>query len=117
MRLNKRGFSLIELLLVVAIIMVIFAIGTPYLLRSMQSAHDAGAVAYLRQMQRAQENYRVVNGEYADSFDQLGVYISDSVPTGRVARVALPRVKAGPLQGRVDHPLPAKLSTRCISSS
>lgn len=83
MRLNKRGFSLIELLLVVAIILVIIAIGTPMILRSMQTAYDASAVAYLRQMQRAQENYRVVNREYAKSFDQLGVYITDSVPTGQ----------------------------------
>ena len=83
MRLNKRGFSLIELLLVVAIIMVIIAIGTPIILGSMQTAYDASAVAYLRQMQRAQENYRVVNREYAKSFDQLGVYITDSVPTGQ----------------------------------
>ena len=83
MRLNKRGFSLIELLLVVAIILVIIAIGTPILLQSMQQAYDASAVAYLRQMQRAQENYRVVNREYAKSFDQLGVYITDSVPPGQ----------------------------------
>ena len=80
---NRRGFSLIELILVMAIILVIIAIGTPYILRSMQTAYDASAVAYLRQMQRAQENYRVVNREYAKSFDQLGVYITDSVPTGQ----------------------------------
>ena len=80
---KRRGFSLIELILVMAIILVIIAIGTPYILRSMQTAYDASAVAYLRQMQRAQENYRVVNREYAKSFDQLGVYITDSVPTGQ----------------------------------
>ena len=84
MRLNKRGFSLVELLLVRAIILVIIAIGTPIFLGSMQKAYDASAVAYLRQMQRAQENYRVVNREYAESFDQLGVYITDFVPTGQV---------------------------------
>ena len=83
MRLNKRGFSLVELLLVMAIILVIIAIGTPIFLGSMQKAYDASAVAYLRQMQRAQENYRVVNREYAESFEQLGIYITDSVPTGQ----------------------------------
>ena len=90
MRLNKRGFSLIELLLVVAIIMVIIAIGTPMILRSMQTAYDASAVAYLRQMQRAQENYRVINREYAESFDQLGVYITDSVPQGKGKKGKVP---------------------------
>ena len=104
MRLNKRGFSLIELLLVVAIILIITAIGTPYIMRSMQSAHDAGAVAYLRQMQRAQENYRVVNGEYADSFDQLGVYISDSVPTGQGGPGGTPPGQGGTPPGQGGTP-------------
>ena len=87
---NRRGFSLVELLLVVAIILVIIAIGTPYILRSMQTAHDASAVAYLRQMQRAQENYRVVNREYAKNFDQLGIYITDSVPPGQAKKDSIP---------------------------
>ena len=79
MRLNKRGFSLIELLLVVAIIMVIFAIGTPYLLRSTQTAYDASAVAYLRHMQSAQEAYRITNGEYADNFNELTPFITSQL--------------------------------------
>ena len=74
MRLNKRGFSLIELLLVVTIILVIIAIGTPMILRSMQSAYDASAVAYLRHMQSAQEAYRITNGEYADNFNELTLF-------------------------------------------
>ena len=79
MRLHKRGFSLIELLLVVAIIMVIFAIGTPYLLRSTQTAYDASAVAYLRHMQSAQEAYRITNGEYADNFNELTPFITSQL--------------------------------------
>ena len=77
MRSNRRGFSLVELLLAVAIILVIIAIGTPYYLRSMQIAHDAGAVAYLRQLQTAQENYRATHGEYADGFTDLMPFITN----------------------------------------
>ena len=104
MRLNKRGFSLIELLLVVAIILVIIAIGTPIFLQSMQQAYDASAVAYLRQLQRAQENYRVVNREYADSFSQLESYLTSelappSLPFSPFPRMVLAHAGPVPVKG------------------
>ena len=101
---NRRGFSLVELLLVVAVILIIVAIGTPYFLRTTQIAHDASAVAYLRQLQRAQENYRAVNGEYAVSFSQLESNLTFQLAPPRFPLSPFPRVvlaHAGPvpLQG------------------
>jgi len=54
---NKRGFSLLELLIVVAIILIIATIAIPALLRSRQSANESHAVANLRTLNTAEVQY------------------------------------------------------------
>jgi len=54
---NNRGFSLLELLIVVAIILIIATIAIPSLLRSRQSANETAAVASLKTISTAEVNY------------------------------------------------------------
>lgn len=71
MRRANKGFSLIELMVVVAIIMVLAAIAVPNFLTVRQRAYEASAAGMLRVLNGAQEQYRISYGEYADHFEVL----------------------------------------------
>jgi len=64
MKSKQKGFSLIELLIVVAIILIIAAIAIPNLLRARISANEASAVASLRTMNTACISYNSDSGQY-----------------------------------------------------
>ncbi|MGO8985248.1 MAG: type II secretion system protein [Terriglobales bacterium] len=54
---KQRGFSLIELLIVVAIILIIASMAIPNLLRARMSANEASAVGAVRTLNTAQISY------------------------------------------------------------
>jgi prepilin-type N-terminal cleavage/methylation domain-containing protein len=59
---NSKGFSLLELLIVVAIILIIATIAIPSLLRSRQAANESAAVANLRTINTAEVTYLSSSG-------------------------------------------------------
>ena len=73
MRNRQKGFSLIELLIVVAIILIIAAIAIPNLLRSKMAANEASAVGSLRSINTACVTYSTTYGTgYPATLANLG---------------------------------------------
>jgi prepilin-type N-terminal cleavage/methylation domain-containing protein len=68
---RDRGFSLLELLIVVAIILIIATIAIPSLLRSRQAAQESSAVAQLRTINTAEVTYLSSNAGAYGSIPQL----------------------------------------------
>lgn len=83
---NCKGFSLIELLIVVAIILIIAAIAIPNFMRSRISANQASAVASLRSFDTAEISYSsTYNTGYTYSISYLAPPAPGNGPTSTAA--------------------------------
>jgi type IV pilus assembly protein PilA len=75
---NRRGFSLIELLIVIAIILIIITIAVPKLQRARMYAQETAAIGAIRTIHTAQVQYYSQYSRYAASLTELGPPASGS---------------------------------------
>ena len=101
MRNKQKGFSLIELLIVVAIILIIAAIAIPNLLRSKMAANEASAVGSLRSINTACVSYSTSYGQYPPTLASLGPPAAGAQATAANADLIDSVLSAGTKSGYV----------------
>ena len=69
---RRRGFTLMELLIVIAIILIILAIAVPKMNNQMMAAHEMAAIRQIGTIHQAETQYYSQFGQYATSLTQLG---------------------------------------------
>ncbi|MDX2180850.1 MAG: prepilin-type N-terminal cleavage/methylation domain-containing protein [Bryobacteraceae bacterium] len=67
-----RGFSLVELLIVIAIILIIAAIAVPKLNKARMQAQEMAAIRHIVAIHQAQTQYYSQFGKFAQSMTELG---------------------------------------------
>ena len=74
---KKKGFTLIEILVVVLIIGVLAAIALPSYMRSVERSRAAGPITNLGSIAKAQKSYRMGTEHYTDNVGNLDISLKD----------------------------------------
>lgn len=72
----RKGFTRVELAVVIVIIGVLAAFGVPRFLKSVERSKAAEAFAYLSSVRAAQERYQAREGIYASDMKDLDINVS-----------------------------------------
>jgi type IV pilus assembly protein PilE len=68
----RRGFTLIEVMITVAILAILAAVALPAYFDSVRKARRSDAIGAISKAQQAQERYRANNATYGNSFTGVG---------------------------------------------
>ena len=88
-RLNRKGFTLVEIMIVVAIIALLAAIAVPNLLRARINANESAGIATLQTLSSALQSFQAANPTTGYPADLSGL-----APTGEPPYVDLTLAKA-----------------------
>ena len=72
MKSRRRGFSLIELLIVIAIILILAMIAVPKVNQQLMSARETAAIQEIKSIHQAETQYYSTFSKYATSLAELG---------------------------------------------
>lgn len=86
-RRKNRGFSLIELLIVIAIILIISAIAIPRVTSTKRMANEVAAIRSCQTINTAQIQYFAQFGRYASTLNELGPAPGDATPSPAAANL------------------------------
>jgi prepilin-type N-terminal cleavage/methylation domain-containing protein len=70
-----KGFTLVELAVVIVIIGVLAAFGVPRFIKSVERSKAAEAFAYLSAVRAAQERFHAREGTYADVLEDMDIVV------------------------------------------
>ena len=120
-----RGFTVLELVIVVAVAGIVAAIVIPALVRSRVAANEAATIGDIRTVISAQASYRAANGGYFDA--RLACLVAPAVgcipnyptnaPTFLDSALASEQAKAGYNRLFVGGPLPVIVNTQISSGT
>ncbi len=85
---QNKGWTLIELLIVIIILGILGAIALPSMLNQRAKAEEAGALSQVGTVNRAQQAHRLENDEFASNMTDLGLNLPSTTQgyTYRIAR-------------------------------